>query len=614
MKNINNNILNFSIISLIVFIISLKWKSIGIPLNNENEVIGYLILKNYNPINDTIRYFLFISLPLISFMIINYFFNSKNVLSLKNIFKTSASKDENISVYEYKAAFSILLILIFLEVMTLDLTHLKLDTLHDGDFLTPAQNFFYYNKIWSASYTVHGGSDVIYPVLAWKIFGLKTIGAVRIFFIVLITFLKISCVFLAFQMTKISILNKNNKLILFFLLSIFLIGMSHYQLPMNYSLFSYRDIYVVLFLIFLIEALTSNKNKIIINFLISLIPIISLIMHIDIGVYLYFTYFFYLIFLLINKNYKEILINLFLTTIFWVFFFLIIGRLEFYSFYFHTINIIQNIDLIHGLEFPQPFFEIGENKDAPRATKSLLLQLGAGIFIINAIINKNSKFSFNKKILLFFFFILSFIMYKNALGRSDSYHIRMSTDFPLLIVIFFLLNYFFKFSENKFKNLLNNKKIIFTIFVILITIFSLQNIKFKNLSLAKSKFENLLISKDEVYINDKTKNFINFMGNELKNESCIYNFTEDLSIPYLLKKPSCTKYFAPWLASGKKLEKDYINILKKNKSPYIVYQSSQFNVDGIDTTKRLQKVNKFIIENYDKYLGGSGYEIYRINN
>ena len=62
MKNINNNILNFSIISLIVFVISLKWKSIGIPLNNENEVVGHLTLNNYNPINDTIRYVLFISL------------------------------------------------------------------------------------------------------------------------------------------------------------------------------------------------------------------------------------------------------------------------------------------------------------------------------------------------------------------------------------------------------------------------------------------------------------------------------------------------------------------------------------------------------------------------
>ena len=33
----------------------------------------------------------------------------------------------------------------------------------------------------------------------------------------------------------------------------------------------------------------------------------------------------------------------------------------------------------------------GENKDAPRATKSLLLQLGAGIFIINAIIKISFK-------------------------------------------------------------------------------------------------------------------------------------------------------------------------------------------------------------------------------
>ena len=614
MKNIKNNILNFSIISLIVFVISLKWKSIGIPLNNENEVIGHLTLNNFNPINDTIRYFLFISLPLIAFIIFNYFFNNKNVLTLTNIFKISSSEDKNIRIYEYKAIISILLILIFLEVATLDLTYLKLDTLHDGDFLIPAQNFFSYNKIWSASFTVHGGSDAIYPVLAWKIFNLKTIGAVRIFFIALITLLKISCVFLAFQMSKMSILNKNNKLILFFLLSVFLIGMSHYQLPMNYSLLSYRDIYVILFLIFIIEAIISNKNKIIINLFISFLPIVSLIMHIDIGVYLYFAYFFYLIFLLIGKNYKEILINIILSIFFWFFFFLIIGKSEFYSFYFHAVNIIQNIDLIHGLEFPQPFFEIGENKDSPRATKSLLLQLVAGIFIINAIINKNSEFSFNKKVLLFFFFILSFIMFKNALGRSDSYHIRMSTDFPLLIVIFFLLNYFLKFSENKFKKLINNKKTTYALFIILISAFTLQNIKFVNLPLAKNKFKNLLISKDEVYINDKTKNFINFVGNELKNESCIYNFTEDLSIPYLLKKPSCTKYFAPWLASGKKLEKDYINILKINKSPYIVYKSTQFNVDGIDTTKRLQKVNKFIIENYDKYLGGGGYEVYKIKN
>ncbi len=611
MKNINNNILNFSIISLIIFIISFKWKSIGISLSNENEVVGHITLNNYNPINDTIRYVLFISLPLISFIIFNYIFNNKNVLTLSNIFKSTSFNNENLKIKENKTIFLLLFVLIFLELITLDLTHLKLDTLHDGDYLTPAQNFFSYNKIWSASFTVHGGSNVIYPVLAWKLFNIKTIGAVKIFFIFLIGLLKVSCVFLAFQITKISILKKNCKLILFFSLSILLVGMSYYQLPMNYSLISYRDIYVILFLIFFIETVVSSKKNIILNFLISFLPFISLVMHIDIGIYLYFIYFLYLIFHLINKDFRQITINITLSIIFWVLFVLLIGKIEFYSFFFHLVNIVQNIDLLHGLEYPQPFFEIGENKDAPRATKSILLQLAAGFFVINAIIKKSSKYSYNQKIIFFFIFVLSFIMYKNALGRSDSYHIRMSTDLPILIVSFFFLNYILKFFENKIGDLLTNKKTISGIIIFLTIIFAAQNIKFKNLPFAPNKFKNLLISKDDVYLNTETKNFINFLKKDFKNESCVYNFTEDLSIPYLIKKPSCNKFFASWLTSGKKLEKDYINTLKKNMSSYIIYKSPQFNVD-IETTKRLKNINNFILKNYSPYFSNDGYEIYKI--
>ena len=316
-----NNFFNLLLISIIIFIISYKWKSIGIPLINHNQVVGDITLKDYNPINDTIRYVIFISSPLISFILFNYFFNNKNVIPVSDILKKTSYDNKNLKIKEHKAIFSLLTFLIILEVATLDLSHFVLDTLHDGDYLTPAQNYLFYNQIWTSSYTVHGGSNVIYPVIAWKIFNLQTIGAIKIFFIILIGLLKISCVFLAFQMTKISALNKNGKLILFFLLSILLIRMSYYQLPMNYSLISYRDIYVVLFLIFLIEAIVSNKNKIILNCIISFIPIVSLTMHIDIGVYLYFIYFFYLLYLLINKEYKKITINLSATLIFWFTFF-----------------------------------------------------------------------------------------------------------------------------------------------------------------------------------------------------------------------------------------------------------------------------------------------------
>ena len=112
-------------------------------------------------------------------------------------------------------------------------------------------------------------------------------------------------------------------------------------------------------------------------------------------------------------------------------------------------------------------------------------------------------------------------------------------------------------------------------------------------------------------MNSKTRNFIDFLKIEFKNEKCIYNFTEDLSLAYLLKKPSCNKYFAPWLASGLKLEEDYINNLKENKPNYIIYKSSQFRID-IDTVDRLKNINKYILKNYTPYFDNEGYEIYKI--
>ena len=50
-------------------------------------------------------------------------------------------------------------------------------------------------------------------------------------------------------------------------------------------------------------------------------------------------------------------------------------------------------------------------------------------------------------------------------------------------------------------------------------------------------------------------------------------------MPYLLKKPSCTKYWASWIASRTKSQKDYINELKKTKPEYILYYSDNNKFD-----------------------------------
>ena len=84
-------------------------------------------------------------------------------------------------------------------------------------------------------------------------------------------------------------------------------------------------------------------------------------------------------------------------------------------------------------------------------------------------------------------------------------------------------------------------------------------------------------------------------------------------MPYLLKKPSCTKYWASWLASSTKTQKDYILELRKVMPKYILYESLGENnkgnrkFDGLGVYERIELVNSFVLSNYQKYIEIEGY-------
>ena len=76
------------------------------------------------------------------------------------------------------------------------------------------------------------------------------------FFIVL---LKITSIFFVFKLANVSYLNKEYKKALFFFLSTFILLLSDFQFPMNYSAVSYRDVYYLLFFIFIVDFLFSEN-------------------------------------------------------------------------------------------------------------------------------------------------------------------------------------------------------------------------------------------------------------------------------------------------------------------------------------------------------------------
>jgi hypothetical protein len=385
-----------------------------------------------------------------------------------------------------------------------------------------------------------------------------------------------------------------------------LLSLSKFNDEVNYL--TDRDIFVIFFLIFFIKCFNSKK-KIIFNVAITLVSFSSLIFNtFDIGVYLLFVLFFYIFYLIFSRQFIAFTSIILSSLIFFILFILIFSFSEFNSLIINIFSVIRNIDLLHGLEHPQPFFYSDEIQHGFRASKALLLQLVAGLLILTSVIYKNNKYSINQKVFLIFLYLLCIVSYKNALGRSDSYHIKLCSDLQIIIISFYILILIKNlFDKYKFINL--NKTSSLIISLILILPFFFKNLNFENIYNFKNNATKFIYADDKEFLTLEYRQNISKIKEIFKDEICFQNFTEDLSIPYLIKKPTCTKYLASWLASGKTLELDYIKMLKIKKPKYILYSSPTFSFDNLNTQKRLKYVNEYIINNYKPYKSFNGFDI-----
>jgi hypothetical protein len=612
-----NNLFIFLTVVLSVFITSILWSKINLPYTNKYNVMGLYSSLNYSSYNDVFRYVFFITFPILTFSISLYLFKKNKLITFNDLISIKNSKfnykqESKEIIFFYYLAF---LFLIIIQFLSLSMPDFKLEYWHDGDYLTAAYNYSLTNKIWGSSYSVHGASMSLYPNLMWKIFGIESIGAYRLFPWFLIISIKFISLYFAYQLSKICSLNKIFRNIFFILFSFLILSMSDYgSLAFGYNLIAFRDIYLYLYIIILFNIIVLNKIDFINILFITIIPSLTMLFHIDIGIYLNFSLIFLIVyFYFINeKNKIFIITSLFFS--FWLIAIFFLGPQEFFLYIKNIPIMISSIDYVHGWIHPEPFFDIGELKHASRATKGLLIQLFAGLIVAYKVFIKNDFFDNRKKIFFLFLFLLSFIFYRTALGRSDVFHIRMSGDLPLIIISFFCLEYIL-FNLEKL-NFFSNKKIInyFTIIFFSSSFFYLTQVTFsysniKNINHRYIKFVQL---NNEYFMHKDTINLINYMNKVAVKDECVQNFTNDHALPYLLKKRTCTTYYASLLASPDILQNDYINQLIKNKPSYIIYKSDKYLLDNLEIYERLKLVSNYINLNYDFHKKIDGYEIYKI--
>ena len=60
-----------------VFLGTLTWKLISLPYLDP-EILGFYSINNHNAVNDILRYLLFVSYPILTYLIFKFFYQKKN--------------------------------------------------------------------------------------------------------------------------------------------------------------------------------------------------------------------------------------------------------------------------------------------------------------------------------------------------------------------------------------------------------------------------------------------------------------------------------------------------------------------------------------------------------
>lgn len=270
--------------------------------------------------------------------------------------------------------------------------------------------------------------------------------------------------------------------------------------------------------------------------------------------------------------------------------------------FFEQIFILfKTVEYLIFLEFPKPFTD---HKDSFRGLRSLVVIIINGIFCIFFCLNKKNKINFELKTCIIVLFLSSIFFFKTALTRSDSYHIRYGSGISfflfflnLFIFFFFKKNFFYFFVK---KIIFNNSKVFYLIFIFVCLILFLPN-AVKNFYYNNSiilNFNRLILKDDNFFLKYEDITFLNYYQSLSKEDKCIQVFTDYTSLPYLMKKPSCTKFFRPEIILKNFTEKKFLQEFKSKSPQFILYSSP---ISLMTLKNNMPETNKYIINNYEFY-------------
>lgn len=575
---------------------TILWSKIPLlPFSNPLEVVGPLALAQYNPANTLLRYLVYIFSPAVAYFLLRRlpFFHLSSI--------TPAVSLEKMPL-RWRFFFSIFL---GLWLVCTSLLFLKrsfslgnLDFFHDGEFLAPAYHYAVQHTLWLGSYFVHGAfEDPLITFFSWKLFGVTSIGASRLLRCWISGLIPGSFLFLIFSLTRLLRLNKETYSSAFF----YLLALGAWASTENkIQVFYPRDIFVLVGLGCFFLGLSTDKSKWNIPFILAggIVPL-TFFHSIERGAYYGVTCF--LTFIVLGRF--RALIPWFLGLVTTSACALVLfGSAEMLGFLKSTLLLFQTKELFDSYIYPRPTIKI----TAPHTLVIFLISIQILLlsYFWDQVYSKKKEYRFFGIHLALT--LLAIFYYRGALGRSDIFHLRYASSFACLGLFFPLWIWF---SQLKIKKprlreaALGGSLCVLTAALIP----SLGQIS----TVFKTEWMQTPHLPDDFFLSKKIMKVKSEFEVIFQNEKCFFSMTSEPAWVYLLRKPSCSRFYAVWFATPRPLRDELLSDLKRTSPQYLLFDSpqSQGYVDGVTPEQRFPELIEYIHRHYLPFRDIDGWKI-----
>ena len=616
------------LLSFLLLIISIIfWDSIKLPYNENNVIVGEYFHKKFNPLNDKIRFLLFI-IPSVLIYLSFYLKTNTNTLSLnlksKEYFLSKLNKKENyydnsLNLYSY-----LFILLITLEFFSLDFNQFIYPITgsgiyHSGTYLVPPLNYLKKGELLQSTMHSYGLVGNNLGLFSNFILGYYTIGSISFIKLILVYFNQFLIILISRKIISYLNLEDSLKKLLFIVFTFFLIfSIPHYYGGSRTSLYLF-------FILLLGSALCDNSYLKFKIFLVGIFSILSVLWWFDIGFYINILIILTAIYLIFHGENKKLLILIISIFLSWAIFLLIIPPDQIKEFFYQLNFIYSTSDYSLGIEYIKPF-----SASSGRWTKALIVIYMTCLMLIHLNFSKKFILDYRVKIFISLIFFAGIILFNDALMRSDSYHVKSSSGLYTFVFLLLVLIFLFQRIEiNKkvkkliYKLKLINFNIIIFIFFSFILSSSIENSlfskgsyhqnnlleKIRNILYVKNNIQELVQAEDNLFLENNVLALLKRYEELSKTDNCIQILSSDVALPYFLKKPSCTQFITPGSQIFNGItENRFIDQLDKSSPNIILFKSP--NIISLKPLN-MPLTLKYIEEKYSFYENYNGYIFYK---